>query len=48
MNGRYKDFWRERLFAIIQLESLKWEINGHDGIGCDEGPEFRTTRFFWD
>jgi len=48
MKGGWKNFWSERLFAVIQLNRLRWEINGHDGIGCGEGSEFRTTRFSHD
>lgn len=40
------NFWRKRLFAVMQLERLGWEINGHGGVGCAESSQFTTTRLF--
>lgn len=41
LNERQVEEFLERLFAMIQLE--RWEINGHNGTGCGEGSESRTT-----
>lgn len=36
MKGGCLNFWRKRLFAVMQLERLGWEINGHGDVGCGE------------
>lgn len=48
MKGGCRNLWRKRLFAVMQLERLGWEINGHDGVGCGERSQFTTTRLFHD
>lgn len=42
------NFWRKRLFAVMQLGRLGWEIHGQGGVGCGEISQFTTTRLFHD